>query len=84
MTQREDFFVDSEAAIRLFVCEMDPRPSQRGAKPVLLVHGARVPGLASFDLPVPHGSLAEDLANAGHAVYVMDARGYGRRRGLRR
>ncbi len=28
----------------------------------MLLHGARVPGIASFDLPVPGGSLAEDLA----------------------
>lgn len=48
-----------------------------GARPVLLVHGARVPGVASFDLPVPGGSLAEDLALAGHRVLVVDACGYG-------
>ncbi|MFF5986622.1 alpha/beta fold hydrolase [Prauserella flavalba] len=33
--------------------------------------------MASFDLPVRGGSLAVDLARAGHRVYVMDARGYG-------
>ncbi|GAB1509384.1 alpha/beta fold hydrolase [Actinophytocola sp. KF-1] len=47
------------------------------ARPVLLVHGARVPGVASFDLPVPGGSLAGDLALAGHRVIVVDVRGYG-------
>ncbi len=51
--------------------------SAAGARPVLLVHGARVPGVASFDLPVPGGSLAEDLALAGHRVLVVDVRGYG-------
>src|SRR5207245_6121417 len=30
--------------------------------PIRLVQGARVPGVASFDLPVPGGSLAADLA----------------------
>ncbi|AGC47094.1 alpha/beta hydrolase fold protein [Myxococcus stipitatus DSM 14675] len=45
--------------------------------PVILLHGARVPGRASFDLPVAGGSLAADLALAGHTVFVMDARGYG-------
>lgn len=52
-------------------------PTTEGARPVLLLHGARVPGLASFDLPVAGGSLAEDLATAGHRVLVVDARGYG-------
>ena len=46
--------------------------------PLILVHGARVPGLASFDLDVPGGSLAVDLARQlGRTVYIMDARGYG-------
>lgn len=51
--------------------------SVRAGRPVLLLHGARVPGVASFDLPVPGGSFAGDLALAGHRVYVVDARGYG-------
>jgi alpha-beta hydrolase superfamily lysophospholipase len=38
---------------------------------------ARVPGVASFDLDVPGGSLAADLANAGLCVYIIDIRGYG-------
>jgi pimeloyl-ACP methyl ester carboxylesterase len=37
----------------------------------------RDPAIASFDLPVPGGSLAEDLAKSGFVTYVMDARGYG-------
>lgn len=45
---------------------------------MLLLHGARVPGVASFDLDVPGGSLAADLAAAGHPVFILDARGYGR------
>jgi pimeloyl-ACP methyl ester carboxylesterase len=36
-----------------------------------------VPGVASFDLAVEGGSLASDLARAGHRVFIMDARGYG-------
>lgn len=51
--------------------------SAEQARPTLLLHGARVPGVASFDLPVPGGSLAEDLARAGHRVLVVDATGYG-------
>lgn len=74
---RQDFFVESEPGIELFVREVRPAGTKSGT-PVLLLHGARVPGLASFDLPVPNGSLAGDLAEAGYFVYVMDVRGYGR------
>ncbi|GAA2805395.1 alpha/beta fold hydrolase [Saccharopolyspora taberi] len=51
--------------------------SAKRARPVVLLHGARVPGVASFDLPVQGGSLAEDLARDGHRVFVLDATGYG-------
>ena len=74
---RHDFNVESEPAIQLQVRAVaDPRAAA-GKPPVILLHGARVPGVASFDLPVDGGSLAADLARAGHRVFVMDARGYG-------
>jgi pimeloyl-ACP methyl ester carboxylesterase len=74
---RTDHFVDGERGIRLFVREV--RAAEAPARtPILLLHGARVPGIASFDLPVPGGSLAADLAAAGHPTFVMDLRGYGR------
>jgi len=74
---RQDFTVHEEGEIRLFVREV--LAQQPGSDPpILLIHGARVPGLASFDLEVPGGSLAADLASRGMAVYVMDVRGYGR------
>ncbi len=60
----------------LFVREVRPSASHK-RPPLLLLHGARVPGVASFDLPVPGGSLAADLAAAGHHVFILDARGYG-------
>src|SRR5262245_49629210 len=71
--RRTDWQVPGEAGA-LGVREVGPASAQ----PVLLLHGARVPGIGSFDLPVPGGSLAEDLAAAGHRVLVVDARGYGR------
>ncbi|HEU4584127.1 MAG TPA: alpha/beta hydrolase [Gemmatimonadaceae bacterium] len=75
---RRDFHIESEPGISLFVREVKLASPLRGdAIPLVLVHGARVPGLASFDLPVPNGSLAEDLARAGYPVYIMDVRGYG-------
>jgi pimeloyl-ACP methyl ester carboxylesterase len=74
---RQDFFVPSEAGIQLFVREVAARDSSSDVTPILLIHGARVPGLASFDLDVPGGSLAAELAERGLAMYVMDVRGYG-------
>jgi pimeloyl-ACP methyl ester carboxylesterase len=75
---REEFRVPSEPGVEVSVREVKDAGMQvLGIPPLVLVHGARVPGRASFDLPVEGGSLAADLARAGHAVYVMDARGYG-------
>lgn len=73
---RHDFSAASEPGIKIFIREVTD-PNIRQHRALLLVHGARVPGLASFDLRVPGGSLAEDLALSGYAVYVMDVRGYG-------
>jgi pimeloyl-ACP methyl ester carboxylesterase len=76
--KRREFFVKGDPGIQLFVREVKAKQASAQPKPpVLLLHGARVPGLASFDLNVAGGSLAADLALAGHAVYIMDARGYG-------
>ncbi|MCE7000982.1 alpha/beta hydrolase [Saccharothrix sp. S26] len=72
---RKDWKVRGEAG-NLGVREVRPERSSRG-RPVLLLHGARVPGVASFDLPVPGGSTAADLARAGHRVFIVDVRGYG-------
>jgi pimeloyl-ACP methyl ester carboxylesterase len=74
---RHDFFVPSDPGIHIFVREIIAT-GDRHRVPILLIHGARVPGLASFDLEVPGGSLAADLARRGFAVYVLDVRGYGR------
>lgn len=72
---RTEWKVQGHDGITLAVRQVSPSTA-RGV-PVVLLHGARVPGVASFDLPVPGGSLAADLAAAGHDVYVMDGRGYG-------
>ena len=74
--ERKDYYVPTGDGIRLFVREVTT-PGTRVSKPIVLIHGARVPGIASFDLPVKGGSLAEDLAMRGLDVYVMDVRGYG-------
>lgn len=75
---RQDFTVRTVDDVTIFVREVRPPDARTGVEPVILVHGARVPGIGSFDLPVKGGSLAADLAAAaGRRVFVMDARGYG-------
>lgn len=74
---RTDFRVTTEDGVGIHVRQVVMRGHVSG-EPLILVHGARVPGIASFDLPVPGGSLAADLARrTKRPVYVMDARGYG-------
>ena len=73
---REDLFVNTTDGIRIHVREVRVNDT-RVCEPILLVHGARVPGVASFDLPVAGGSLAEDFGANGMCAYVIDIRGYG-------
>ncbi len=76
MVVRQELFAPSTNGIRIHVREV--RANRRGTcDPILLVHGARVPGVASFDLPVAGGSLAADLVEKGFCVYILDIRGYG-------
>ncbi|RVH08539.1 alpha/beta fold hydrolase [Sinorhizobium meliloti] len=74
---RTDRFVTLAGGERLFVREVRPAERQQAASAVLLIHGARVPSVASFDLAVPGGSIAAELAAEGHSVYLVDLRGYG-------
>src|SRR5215470_13368531 len=77
--QRVELTARTADGVRVAFREVRPAHLQPGVDPVILLHGARVPGIGSFDLPVPGGSLAEDLAlRTGARVYVADARGYGR------
>lgn len=70
----QQFDVPSAPGITLAVTEFG---QHHGKRPLLLVHGARVSSKASFDLAVPAGSLAADLAARGFDVYTLDVRGYG-------
>ncbi len=72
---RQDAMIASDPGVRIFVREVKARKRSR-KPPILLVHGGGPGGLASFDLPVPGGSLAQDLAQEGMDVYIMDARGW--------
>ena len=73
---RRDLFTSSSGNTRIHVREVRAEGGKK-CEPILLVHGARVPGVASFDLPVPGGSLAADLAVKGFCSFIIDIRGYG-------
>lgn len=75
---RRDFFVPSDPGIQIFVREVRRHHLKKEGDPVVLIHGARPSGAAWFDVDVPRGSLAADIAVSGHAVYVPDMRGFGR------
>lgn len=72
---RTDFWVESDPGIEIFVREV-AFDTESSKAPILLIHGGGPGGIASFDLNIPNYSLAEDLAEAGHSVYVMNVRGW--------
>jgi hypothetical protein len=62
--ERTDFHVLTSDGVQIAVREVRLTANEpRKSTPIILVHGVRVPGIASFDLPVPGGSLAADLAS---------------------
>ncbi|OCG08735.1 hypothetical protein A9G13_01355 [Gilliamella sp. wkB178] len=79
--QKQDFYLESCINNQhLFIREIKLAANKHINKPapVLLIHGARVPSIGSFDLPVKGGSLAQELAEAGIDTYLLDLRGYGK------
>ncbi|MEM9004063.1 MAG: alpha/beta fold hydrolase [Cyanobacteria bacterium P01_F01_bin.86] len=75
---REDFYVTSDPGVQIFVREVLPVEQETTGHPILLIHGGGSAGLSNFDLDVPGYSLAATLAQAGHAAYILDVRGFGR------
>ncbi|WP_341839756.1 alpha/beta hydrolase [Chitinophaga caseinilytica] len=72
---REDFMIDSDPGVKIFVREITVKKRSR-KPPILMLHGGGSGAVASFDLPIAGGSLAEDLAREGQHVFIMDARGW--------
>ncbi|ADP72479.1 alpha/beta hydrolase fold protein [Rhodomicrobium vannielii ATCC 17100] len=74
---REDFTVVNEEGMRLFVRELRDTEGRPDRGPMLLVNGGRPGALASWDVDASLPSTAEELAKAGHRLYLMDVRGFG-------
>lgn len=74
---RNDFHIETADGVSVAIREVRTKNGNTRT-PMLLLHGTRIPGLSEFDLNVPNGSLAADLAEKGHVVYILDARGFGR------
>jgi pimeloyl-ACP methyl ester carboxylesterase len=66
------------AHVNLFVREYDGTRPGHVPEPVLMLHGRSAPALTSFDLDHGQYSWAQDLADAGYDVFVMDLQGNGR------
>jgi pimeloyl-ACP methyl ester carboxylesterase len=76
---RGDFNVQTVDGVNIAIREVRPDAPAAGTRtPLLLLHGTRIPGISEYDLPVPNGSFAADMAARGHVCFVPDARGYGR------
>lgn len=75
---RVDFSVTTADGLEIFVRGITAPGAKQDLGPMLLVNGGRPGVLASWDVDVPGPSTAARLAAAGHPVYLMDARGFGR------
>lgn len=77
--ERRDFRIKTADDINIAIREVRlPGAAGTAKTPMVLLHGTRVPGISEYDLPVPNGSLAEVLAEAGHTTFIVDARGFGK------
>jgi len=77
--QRQDIRLTCRDGVTIAIRHVwNAQAPQGTGTPIVMLHGTRIPGLSEFDLPVPNGSLAADLALRGHVAFVPDARGYGR------
>ncbi|EHD21419.1 MULTISPECIES: alpha/beta hydrolase [Brenneria] len=77
-TVRHDFTITTEDGIRIFVRELRDTDATADRGPMLMVNGGRSGVLASWDVDAPGTSAAQEIAKAGHQVYLMDVRGFGR------
>jgi pimeloyl-ACP methyl ester carboxylesterase len=76
--RRRDLTVTSADGFTIFVRNLRDTKASSDRGPMLLVNGGRPGVLASWDVNAPRSSAAEELAKAGHHLYLMDVRGFGR------
>ena len=76
--EKKDLIVTTRDGLDIFVRRVYRRDGEANRGPFLLVNGGRPGVLASWDSSVTEPSVADVLARAGHVVYLMDVRGFGR------
>jgi len=76
--QRREFYVKSSDGFNIAVREVKAANPAKQGTPIIYLHGTRIPTNSEFDLLVPGGSMAADLAQLGHTGFLVDARGYGK------
>lgn len=77
---RQDHFINGKDGVKLHIREVyfEHDKSADTNDPLLMVHGGGPGAVASFDMDVPGGSLASDIAEKGIKVYLMNIRGWER------
>lgn len=75
--KRQDHFIKGEDNVELHLREISVTNHNSFSNyPLLMVHGGGPGAIASFDLHVPGGSLAADIARKGVKVYLLNIRGW--------
>ncbi len=77
--KRQDYFIKGEDNVVLHLRKVSATNSNStDSYPLLMVHGGGPGAIASFDLDVPGGSLASDIARKDIKVYLLNIRGWER------
>ena len=72
---REDHLIPATGGIQLHIREISPF-NQIQDVPLVMIHGGGPGTTASFDLPVAGGSFAQEFANEGYKIYLVNMRGW--------
>lgn len=72
---RGNHLITANDGIQLHIREISPS-NQTQDIPLVMIHGGGPGATASFDLPVAEGSFAQEFANKGYKVYLVNIRGW--------